>query len=156
MERGGQKREWSLRAPSPPLPPYLNSIAFVSEPHSGWPWGGGLQGVSGQNFDSSPKFWNVCKTFRARHPLSHFHWQVWEGKLRLLLGWLWLGCSQSTKQLPDRDLEKQCALCWKVQLENISNFYKFLREWIILIANLIAFVVVQNWKSLQIPTQAEE
>ena len=24
----------------PPLPPYLNSIAFVSEPHSGWPWGG--------------------------------------------------------------------------------------------------------------------
>ena len=42
-ERWSEKRMKSLGTPPPP---YLNSIAFVSEPHSGWPWGASLHGSS--------------------------------------------------------------------------------------------------------------
>ena len=67
--------------PTLPFPRILIPSPLFQNPTAGDHGGAGLQGVSDQNFDSSPKFWNVCKTFRARHPLSHFHWQVWEGKL---------------------------------------------------------------------------
>ena len=67
--------------PPLPFPRILIPSPLFQNPTAGDHGGAGLQGVSDQNFDSSPKFWNVCKTFRARHPLSHFHWQVWEGKL---------------------------------------------------------------------------